>query len=205
LACGKSNHFSSNGLTFDLPADALYEDLDFIFSSSPAIHGSFSPVYHLQNDLVPLHSACTLNIEADGVPKTLLNKALIVKVEPDGHFSGRNSRLENNYITAQVREFGNYTIAVDTTLPVIRPLNVSQNKNVSRQQTLAFKISDDFSGIRYYRGTLNGEWILMDFDAKDNLLVYNFDERIKPGKNNFRLVVRDAVGNERIYHATLTR
>ena len=205
LTCGKNNHFSSNGLAFDLPVDALYEDLDFIFSSTPAIHGSFSPVYHLQNDLIPLHSACTLNINTDGVPKTLLNKALIVKVEPNGHFSGRSSRLENNYITTQVREFGNYTIAVDTTLPVIRPLNVSQNKNVSRQQSLAFKISDNLSGIRYYRGTLNGEWILMDFDAKDNLLVYNFDNRIKPGKNIFRLVVRDAVGNERIYHATLTR
>jgi murein DD-endopeptidase MepM/ murein hydrolase activator NlpD len=205
LACGKNNHFSSDGLTFDLPADALYEDLDFIFSTSPPVHGSFSQVYHLQNDLVPLHSACTINIKADGVPKTLLSKALVVKVEPNGHFIGRISRSENNYITAQIREFGNYTISVDTTQPVIRPLNVSQNKNVSRQQTLAFKISDNLSGIHYYRGTLNGEWILMDFDAKNDLLVYDFDDRIKPGKNNFRLVIRDGVGNERIYHASLTR
>ena len=45
----------------------------------------------------------------------------------------------------------------------------------------------------------------MDFDAKDNLLVYNFDDRIRPGKNNFRLIVRDSVGNETVYHAILTR
>jgi hypothetical protein len=45
----------------------------------------------------------------------------------------------------------------------------------------------------------------MDFDAKSNLLVYAFDDRIKPGKNNLRLVVRDAVGNETVYQATLTR
>ena len=45
----------------------------------------------------------------------------------------------------------------------------------------------------------------MDFDAKSNLLVYTFDDRIKPGKNSFRLVVKDAVGNETVYQATLTR
>lgn len=205
LTCGKSNHFSVEGMTFDLPADALYEDLDFIFSSSPAVHGSYSPVYHLQDDLVPIHSPCNLSIRADGVPKALLSKALIVEVEKNGHFLGKSSKLENNYLITQVREFGNYTVAVDTIPPVVRPVNAGQNKNVSRQQTLAFKIYDNLSGIRSYRGTLNGRWILMDFDAKDNLLVYNFDDRIRPGKNNFRLIVRDSVGNETVYHAILTR
>ncbi len=205
LACGKNNHYSAEGITFDLPADALYEDLDFICSTSPAIHGSYSPVYHLQNDLVPVHSACTLAIKADGVPKSLISKALIVKVDPNGHFSGKSSKAENGVITAQVKEFGNYAIAVDTIPPVIRPVNVAQNKNVSKQQTLCFKISDNLSGIRSYRGTLNGKWILMDFDAKSDLLVYSFDDRIKPGKNSFRLVVRDAVGNETVYQATLNR
>jgi murein DD-endopeptidase MepM/ murein hydrolase activator NlpD len=205
LACGKSNHFSAYGITFDLPADALYEDLDFNYSSSPAIHGSYSPVHHLQDELVPVHSSCTLSLRADGVPKFLISKALIVKVEPNGHFSGKSSKVENGNITSEVREFGNYTLAIDTTPPVIRPVNVAQNKNVSKQETLSFKISDNLSGIRSYRGTLNGKWILMDFDAKSNLLVYAFDDRIKPGKNNLRLVVRDAVGNETVYQATLTR
>jgi murein DD-endopeptidase MepM/ murein hydrolase activator NlpD len=205
LTCGKSDHFSAETMTFDLPADALYEDLDFIYSSSPAIRGSYSPVYHLQDESVPIHSACNLSIRDDAVPKSLVSKALIVKVEKNGQFIGESSKLENNYIRTQIREFGNYTITVDTVPPVIRPINVGQNKNVSKQQTLAFKIYDNLSGIQSYRGTLNGRWILMDFDAKDNLLVYNFDERIRPGRNNFRLIVKDAVGNEAVYQTTLTR
>lgn len=205
LACGETNHFSAEGITFDLPADALYEDLDFICSTSAAVHGSYSPVYHLQNDLVPIHSACTLAIKADGVPKSLITKSLIVKVDPNGHFSGKTSKVDNGSITTQIREFGNYAIAVDTIPPVIRPVNVAQNKNVNKQQTLCFKISDNLSGIKSYRGTLNGKWILMDFDAKSSLLVYAFDDRIRPGKNSLRLVVRDAVGNEAVYQATLNR
>jgi hypothetical protein len=148
---------------------------------------------------------CTLSIRADGVPKALLNKALIVKVGSAGYFSGKSSKLENELIKTQVKEFGNYAVAVDTIPPLIKPVNVSQNKNVSKQQNLCFKISDNLSGIQSYRGTLNGKWILMDFDAKSSFLVYTFDDRIKPGKNNFRLVVKDAVGNETVYQASLTR
>jgi hypothetical protein len=205
LNCGKINSYTKEGMTIDFPADALYEDLDFICSAFPAVSGSYSSVYHLQNDLVPIHSACTLSIQAEGVPKRLLNKALIVKVGPTGHFSGKSSKLDMDVLKTQVKEFGNYAVAIDTTPPVIRPVNVSQNKNVSKQQNLSFKISDNLSGIQSYRGTLNGKWILMDLDAKSGTLVYAFDERIKPGKNNFRLVVRDAVGNETAYQASLTR
>jgi hypothetical protein len=205
LACGKSNHFSDEGIIFDLPADALYEDLDFLYATSAPVHGSYSSVHSLQNETVPLHSACSLSIKADGISKALISKALIVKVDEKGHFIGKSSKLENDFIRTQVREFGNYTVAVDTIPPVIRPVNVVQNKNVGKQQNLSFKISDNLSGIQSYRGTLNGKWILMDFDAKSNLLVYTIDERIKQGKNSFRLVVRDAVGNETVYQATLTR
>jgi hypothetical protein len=205
LACGKNNHFSSDDLTFDLSSDAIYEDLDFIYSSSSPVHGSYSPVYHLQNETFPLHSACTLSIKANNVPKLLLNKAIIVKVSENGHFTGKSSKRENDVIKTQIREFGNYTIAVDTVPPAIKPINVAPNKNVSKQQNLSFKISDNLSGIQSYRGTLNGKWILMKFDAKSNLLVYTFDDRIHQGKNSFHLVVRDAVGNESVYQASLTR
>jgi hypothetical protein len=205
LTCGKPGHFTSEGIQFDLPADALYEDLDFTYSASEPVHGSYSPVHHLGNENVPLHSSCSLSIKADRVPPALISKALIVKVNENGRFSGKSSKTENGFIKTQVREFGNYTVAVDTTPPVIKPVNTGQNKNVSKQQTLSLKISDNLSGIQSYRGTLNGKWILMDYEAKSSLLVYAFDDRIKPGKNNFRLVVRDAVGNETVYQATLTR
>ncbi|MCX6247310.1 MAG: M23 family metallopeptidase [Bacteroidetes bacterium] len=205
LTCGKSNSFTADGIVFDLPADALYEDLDFIYSTSASVHGSFSVVHHLHNDFVPIHSACTLSISTAGVPKNLIGKALIVKVNDNGHFSGKSSRLENTFLKAQIKEFGDYTVALDTTPPVIRPGNVGPNKNVGKQQNLSLRISDNLSGIQSYRGTLNGKWILMDFDAKSSQLVYTFDDRIRPGKNSFRLAVRDAVGNETVYQATLTR
>ena len=43
-------------------------------------------------------------------------------------------------------------------------------------QELGRKLKDNFSGIGKYEGFLNNEWILLDFDAKSNLLTYHFDE-----------------------------
>ena len=203
ISCGKAGHFTAEGFIFDLPADALYEDLDFRYSESPATPGTYAVIHHLQNEYTPIHSYCSLLIKPSGLPTSMTSKALIVKVQGAGRLSGKGGKWENGFIRTQIREFGDYTVAVDTIPPVINPLNISPGKNLKKQNTVALKIHDNLSGIQSYRGTLNGKWILMDFDAKSGKLVYTFDDRIKPGKNSFRLVVKDAVGNESTYQASL--
>jgi len=42
---------------------------------------------------------------------------------------------------------------------------------------------------------LNGKWILMEYDAKNNLLVYTVDEMLKPGPTHCWLKIRDGKGN----------
>ncbi len=205
LLCQKVNQFTADGLVFDLPADALYEDLDFIYSSTTHVHNSFSPLHHLQNDDTPIHSFCDLSIKPDKLPARLMSSAVIVRVSENNHASSVGGKWENGFLKAKIREFGDYTVMVDTTRPVIRAVNIMPNKKVSGQHTIQMKISDNLSGIKSYRGTLNGKWILMDFDSKTATLTYDFDDRMKPGKNEFRLVVRDAVGNESQYKAFLTR
>ena len=134
-----------------------------------------------------------------------MSSAVIVRVSESNHPSSVGGKWENGFLKAKIREFGDYTVMVDTTRPVIRPVNIAPNKKVSGQHTIQMKISDNLSGIKSYRGTMNGKWILMDFDSKTATLTYDFDDRMKPGKNEFRLVVRDAVGNESQYKAFLTR
>jgi hypothetical protein len=96
-------------------------------------------------------------------------------------------------------------VAVDTEPPVIKPINIFSGKKVKKQSSIQIKISDNLAGIKVYRGTLNGKWILMDYDEKNRLLTYTFDEYMRPGKNQFVLMVADAVGNSSLYKATLIR
>ncbi len=87
----------------------------------------------------------------------------------------------------------------------IKSVNFYDGKNVNAQNTLKVKISDQQTGIKYYRAELNERWILMEYDSKRSLLTYQYDERIQKGENEFELVVKDLLDNETSYSATIIR
>jgi hypothetical protein len=205
LSWKTDNHIGHPNLLFDIPKEALYEDLAFEYSVTPATLGAFSKVHHLHNQFTPLHTFCELAIKPETLPAKLQSKAVIVEMEAGNRFSSVGGTFEDGYVRTRIRDFGNYAVMADTTAPVIKPVNIFHNKKVSKQSSIQVKISDNLAGIRSYRGTLNGKWILMDYDAKNRLLVYSFDEHLKPGKNQFVLVVTDGVGNTSKYSATLVR
>ena len=205
MLCSEANTYRADGVTLSLPDNALYEDLDFIGSVSGSLPDGFSNVYILHNKETPLHTYCDLSIRTDRLPAALKGKALVARIDAPGKYTSIGGTWEEGQMKCRIRDFGSYTVLVDTTAPVIRPVNIVPGKNISKQSTISMKISDNLSGIKTYRGTLNGQWILMDYDAKRDLLTYKYDDRIRPGKNTFRLVVTDNTGNSSEYSATLTR
>jgi len=201
----EANRFENDDILFDMPAGALYEDIDFTYSKTPAIDGTITPLHILHNTDIPVHTFCELSIRADQLPEFLQSKALVVRVEKDKKFVSAGGRMEEGYMTTRIREFGAYAVAVDTVAPVVKSMNIFPGKNISKQSTIVFKISDDLSGINSYRGTLNDKWILMEYDPKESSLTYRFDDRISTGRNQFHLMVTDGVGNETEYSAELIR
>lgn len=200
-----NNRFIAEGIKLELPADALYEDLDFIYTSSPAVENSFSFVHHLHNDETPLHTWCDLWIKPEGIPADLVSKALIVKVSGDIRPLSAGGKWDNDFLKTRIRDFGDFTVMLDTIPPLITPVNISNQKQIAGQRSVEVKIYDELSGISSYRGTLNGSWLLMDFDAKSGILESVVDDAFKSGDNDFQLVVRDKAGNETTYKAVLIR
>ncbi|MCX6276686.1 MAG: M23 family metallopeptidase [Bacteroidetes bacterium] len=199
------NQFIRDNLKFEVPKEAVYEDFPFIYQESASVRGSYSPVHHLHNKLTPLNTWCNLTIRCVNLPPKLTSKALIVSVLAGDKFSTVGGKWENGWVTTRIRDFGNYTVTVDTEPPVIKPVNIFKNKNIRKQSSIRMIISDNLAGIDSYRGTLNSKWILMEYDAKTRSLVYAFDDHIKTGKNQFVLTVTDAVGNTARYEAALIR
>jgi hypothetical protein len=199
------NRFTRSDLSFEVPKEAVYEEFSFNYTVAPPIPGMYAPVHELHNNLTPLHTWCALKIRCKDIPPHLTSKAIAVTVSGKNKLASAGGKFENGWITTRIREFGRYSVALDTRPPSVVPVNVANKKNIKKQTSIRMKISDDLSGIETYRGTLNGQWILMEYDAKNRLLVYNFDEHIRPGKNTFKLVVTDAVGNTTKYEAILNR
>ena len=51
---------------------------------------------------------------------------------------------------------------------------------------------------------MDGQWILMEYDAKNDLLIHRFDGRIPAGQHTLRLEVSDHVGNKKVYEREFT-
>ncbi|MBE0639502.1 MAG: M23 family metallopeptidase [Bacteroidales bacterium] len=203
---GESNQFEQDGLLLEIPEKALYDTIHFQFKTSPPIKKGYSPLYHLHNKYTPLHKFCDLYIKPEKFRPELKEKLLIVRVDPaDNSLTAIGGSWDDDYITAKIRDFGNYTVVADTLKPTITPVNIQNGKNISAQSNIRITIKDDLAGIESYRATMNGNWILMEWDPKNNLLEYKIDEHTKKGKNQFRLSVKDTRGNERVYETSLTR
>ncbi len=198
----QQNEFSNEEVKVILPKGTLYEELNFIYKklAKPAV-GAFSGMHQIHHSLIPLHKGFELWIKADSSLSKYQDKSLIVnssRISQGGYY-------DQGYVKATPRSFGNFYIAIDTIPPQITPLNISEGKNMKDVSKINFRISDQLSGIKSFNGYLNGQWILMEFDAKTATLWHQFDERTPPGKNVFELVVTDMKDNVRKYQATFYR
>ena len=200
------NHFETKEMILDIPKNALYESMIFKYKTGATRKNSFSKTHYIHNKFTPLHKYCSLAIKPNStLPARLRNKALLAKTNKAGRLVSAGGKWENGYVISKTREFGVYVVVVDTIAPKIKALNIFNNKNISSQKTIKIRISDNFSGIKSYRGTINNKWILMDYDAKKNTLTYKFDSILLKGKNKFKLVVKDDKGNSGVYSANLLK
>jgi hypothetical protein len=202
----QSNYFENENIRIDLPNGTLYDNIGFVWKSAPKPVGCFSELHQVHSKFIPLQKSYSLSIRCNDLPKPLTNKALIVNIEATtGHKSAIGGEYSRGWVTVKTNVFGSFAVAIDKTPPVILPLSIKDKKVLTDNNKLQFKITDDLSGIKTYRGEIDGEWILFEYDAKSKLLTYIFDkDRMAFGKNHLlRLVVTDNKENSSEYKALI--
>ncbi|HEX7585292.1 MAG TPA: hypothetical protein VF373_11430, partial [Prolixibacteraceae bacterium] len=198
----RKNKIDNAELEFTIFEGALYDDVDFQYKKKSTLPKFYSPVYQLHNSSVPLHFACPLRIKASNLPAKLQDKVMLAQVDPvSGRIYSATGKYVDGWVEGNIRVLGNYTLAVDTDPPKIVQLSFGEKKTLKDANTLRFKITDNLSGIETFRGTIDGKWVLFEYDLKNNLISYTFDKsRIQFGKNHaLDLEVTDYKGNTSIY------
>jgi hypothetical protein len=199
----KDNIFQNEEIVFKVPGNALYDTLTFNYKKKYIHSGHKNSVHALHSDVIPLHTWCNLSIRPEWLPEQLRNKALIAQIDYKNELKPAGGAWEKGFIHTRIREFGDYLVVIDTIQPQITPINIHPGKSLLAQQTIQVKISDELSGIRSYKPTLNGEWILMEYDEKNDLLIYSFDRMLKEGENLFKIEVWDKKENVAEYSSIL--
>ena len=200
----QDNKVAVDGFEMVLPKGVLYESLPFQFKTTPdESQGVYSAVYHLQDEHTPAHRYFEIGLRPKNLPPSLVAKARIVHCG-DGRPVNCGGNWREDMLVTKVREFGDYCVMTDTVPPRITP--VVFNADLRRKTFMSFRIRDNFGvggsadGMSF-RGTIDGKWVLFEYDRKSARLKYTFDEHVGPGKHTLVLKVKDDVGNE----GTLTR
>jgi hypothetical protein len=183
-------------VSIKFPRDCFYDTLFFVYRMSPNESGLYSDIHHIHNKYSPVHKSFDLAIKPFDVPEAMYSKICFVRVD-EGGISYAGGEWKNGYVEGKVRSLGTYAIGADTISPTIKPVNFSKNSDLRGRKELRFAIDDDFSGIASYSVTIDGEWALFDWDPKNRIIVYRFDDsKIIRGKDHIiEAFVTDNKGN----------
>lgn len=116
------------------------------------------------------------------------------------------TKRKGDYLTASTKTLGTYALTTDSIPPTISSINFKEKQWLSKYRYLKIKIDDKGSGISNYRATVNGKWILMEYDYKTKTLTHDFNDGvITETKNNLKVIVTDNVGNNSTFEALFYR
>ncbi|MBK9015841.1 MAG: peptidoglycan DD-metalloendopeptidase family protein [Saprospiraceae bacterium] len=209
LPFNEGNMIRTEGLYLHMPPGTLYEDLYLKYDVLPERStGYYSNVHRLSDSRTPVHEFFDIGIRpTQSIPAELKPKVFVAYCE-GSRILNCGGRWEDGLLRAKVRGLGSYAIMADVTPPVIKQVVFGQN--MKSYQKFSFKISDNVATAPNveelnFDAHVDGQWVLMEYDKKNGTITHRFDGVITPGEHNFRLVVRDAVGNETVFERKFFR
>jgi len=192
MDASRPNRFYTQGFELWIPKGELFDDVELAYDVIPSAVDQV-PHYRLTHSRIPLRKAAEITIPIwpgrgiDG------SKLYVARVDGNGRqYCGGNYRFGR--ITADITELGTYTVCVDTVPPKITPIGSTSWKEQGR---VVFRIADGETGIRSYRGTIDGRWVLFKYSSKTARMTCDLKaEGIGPGRHTIEMVVTDMRGNE---------
>jgi len=195
----KPNNYDLDGAKVYFPTNTFYEDFYIDLKK-----GKDTVTIH--RNTVPAHRNFTITFDATNYSDEEQKKLFIARLDDKLRPSYVSTYKRAGTFTARTRYLGTYTLAKDTIAPSIRTKNFKEKQWLNNYKYLSLSVSDDLSGVNTYSATLNGQWILMEYEPKTNTLTYNFDDKILNQKQcELKVTVTDNVGNENTITTTFFR
>jgi len=151
---------------------------------------------HLDKDRLFLRKPMTLEFIRSGLTPEEKKQTCIASIIKDKAYFVPTKTKEDVF-RASVKTLGTYTLVKDTIAPQLRPKNFKAKQSIKRFRFLTFRAEDEFSGLAKYNGYINGEWVLLEYEPKNNTLTFDLsDLKTKTDELQVEVIVEDGVGNQ---------
>jgi hypothetical protein len=199
LPYGKAADFTADGIRIHFPAGSFYDTLFFRYDVMQNNGKFLSPIHSVHDETVAVHEKFRLSIKPDTIPAGMEKKLCLAYMNRKGVASYAGGSFQYGYVTEDLNVLGNYAVIIDTVPPVIKP-SFTQGADLSGRHSFTVTISDEFSGIGSYETTVDGEWFLGEYDAKNNLLIFRPAAPVLKDNtiHQMELIVTDNCGNKSV-------
>lgn len=187
---------------FKVPENATYEDWAPSYAERDcARKGSYSSLHEVSPQHVPLDKACSVSIRVNNDTVAEKSQYYIAYVATRRGMTGYyhlNTSYSDGWVSAKPSNLGGYVVLRDSLPPVITPLAVSGGE-------LRFKVVDKESGVKFFKGEIDGKPVIFKSDCKDNIARYSIDRSVFPrGKrHHVKFTAIDNCQNESCYESYL--
>lgn len=209
LPYDEENQVKAGGMEFHFPVGTLYENMYLNYNAANDNSSEFySAVHQIEDYRAPVHKYFDLAVSPTrSIPEDLKSKAFIAYCYKDRVISF-GGEWKGDKLKTKVRDLGDFAIMLDTEPPTITPVRFRSDMRGFKYTS--FKVKDNFStdritkGMRF-RAEIDGKWVLLNYDAKNNLLRHDFREDLPAGEHIFRLTVTDDRGNAAVFEREFRR
>lgn len=194
MDASRDSRFYAQGFELWMPQGTLFDDVELDYHVLPS-ESDQAPIYQLTTTRIPLRRAAEITLPTHKGESVDGSKLYVARV--DGK---RRTYCGGTYqygrITANITELGSYTVCADTIAPRITPIGSTSWR---KQGRVVCRIADGETGIRDYRGTIDGRWVLFKYSSKNARLTCDLRaEGIGPGRHQVEIRVTDMRGNVRV-------
>lgn len=201
IKANQATNIKKSNVSVDFYKDTFYEDFYIDFDVK-------NDTLFLHDDVVPVMKNFNIAYDVSNYNNEDKNKLYIARLigyKKNYPVYTYTHRQENSLI-ASSKILGNYALTLDTISPTIKASNFKNEQWLSKYRYLEIEIDDEGSGVSNYRATVNGKWILMEYDYKTKTLTHDFNDGIiNDTKNNLKVIVTDNVGNNSTFEALFYR
>lgn len=189
LIANREQNYVFEGGSVYFPENTFYED--FLIQI-----GSKNDTISLHNPSVAVHKLFNLTLENKKYKEDELSQVFIARIGEKKQISAEKTIYKNGYFTTRTRNLGTFTLMKDTIPPVLKPMNFKQNGLVTGS-TLKVEVKDDLSGVESYSASINGEWVLFEYEPKTRTLTFDFSDINTQNTDTYKLemMAKDGVGN----------
>lgn len=153
-------------------------------------------VFSILDETIPVHKWFEIKIPVpDGIESSGLCGATLSENNKLEYAGGS---MEGTHFVIRARNGGKYVLTRDTIPPEIRIQNKPFQMNYRGREKMEISIKDNFSGIDQYRVTINGEWTLFEYDAKNDRIICFLHKVpfLRKGEHELHVEISDQAGNK---------